>query len=526
MTACLLNPHASGQSTIERRREQFLERRDSILKNLQFEFQELSQQCFEAGLTDAAQDVTALSLELTQPTQKSKPPRGVQLPINPRLPPDQKSWRERVMKIRTDAAQDLYFTARSCLRANLPTLAYSLIEDVIRINPDHKHARAVMGQQLFVDPTQQGDPLYAGDWVSPFEAKMKSGSNPRVFDPRFGWIPMAHVARYEEGQRPWQRTKWISAEKEAELRRDFRNAWEIPSENFLIRTNVGLEEGVQLSIKLEIFNDWLQNNFAAFFDTPKALQERFENAQVRRRGESDRKPMEVHFYATRDEYQKKMRGKVPPHIETNGLYWEPEHTCYFFLNPEAEDSSTLFHEATHQILDIHTSDARRIAATVRARMNRTRMVPWVLCERSNFWMIEGLACYFESFRIQDGVASVGSPDYVRFVAAQHRLLVDNFYIPLEMFCSLGKDDFQRHPNIAQLYSQASGVAHFLLHYDNGRYQDDFVELLSAAYRPDPRRMREEPSLEKITGVSFTTLDQQYREHMGNIAIAIQTLAGP
>ena len=132
-----------------------------------------------------------------------------------------------------------------------------------------------------------------------------------------------------------------------------------------MKTNVSLEEGVQLSTKLEIFHAWLQQNFAAFFETPKSLQERFEKAG---RPSSARRtrPMEVHYYATRDEYQKRVQGKVPPNIETNGLYWQPDRTCYFYRNPEKQDLSTLFHEATHQILDVATADARRVAARARA----------------------------------------------------------------------------------------------------------------------------------------------------------------
>ena len=145
-----------------------------------------------------------------------------------------------------------------------------------------------------------------------------------------------------------------------------------------------------------------------------------------------------------------------------------------------------------------------------------------MCEKSNFWMLEGIACYVESFEVDEGVISVGRPDYIRFVAAQQRLLRDNFFIPLQVLSSLGKDEFQHHVNRPQLYSQGSGVAHFLLHYDNGSYRDAFVKLLSAAYRPDLKRVTEEPSLEEMTGVKFAVLDQQYREHMEDLATIVAT----
>jgi len=271
-----------------------------------------------------------------------------------------------------------------------------------------------------------------------------------------------------------------------------------------------------LSRRLEQFHNWLTQNFAAFFDTPRALQERFKNAHKRRRTAS-KQPMEVFYFATRDEYNRQMQGKIPPGIETNGLYWQPDRHCYFFRNEDGSDLSTLYHEATHQILDIHTARDRRTAAQMLTRRNRTKTQEWILCRDSNFWLIEGLACYFESFDVKDGKISIGRPDYVRFHAAQHRLLVDGFFIPLRDLSRMGKDEFQQHPNIAPLYSQASGVAHFLMHYDDGRYQDDLVELLSAVYRPDPKNPEHQPDLSAITDTPWAQLDQEYRDHMSALA---------
>jgi len=115
---------------------------------------------------------------------------------------------------------------------------------------------------------------------------------------------------------------------------------------------------------------------------------------------------------------------------------------------------------------------------------------------------------------------------VRYKAAQQRLLKDNFYVPLQVFSGLGKDNFQHHPNLPQLYSQASGLTHFLLHYQDGTYRDDFVRLLSAAYRPDLQNVLKEPSLEEITGVKFAVLDQQYRDYLNQLSIDVAEAENP
>jgi hypothetical protein len=492
-----------------RQHKYFLKQRTSILEDLRFELRQVSDWCHQLGLQQGAVDVTQLSLDLTTDGPKTRPPQLVALPISQKLPEEERQWRERVQKLREESAKELYSLARKAIPAKLPSLAFRLIEDVLRLDPDQKNARGILGQEQFHDPLRDDDQTYAGEWVSPYEAKKRGGRIPHILHERFGWIPREHEARYDQGMRLWK-GKWIAAQKETLIRSDFRNAWEIESEHFLVKTNVGLEAGVVLSGQLEIYYEWLHQKFAAFFDTPRELESRFRIASIRGRMRTE-SPMKVLYFATREEYLRKIRGKVPPEIETNGLYWQSDSTCYFFKNDHGLD--TLFHEATHQIFDIPTRRARKTAATQLARLRRRRPQEWILGGDSEFWLIEGLACYFESFSVEDGAIVVGRPDHIRIVAARTRLLRDNFYMPLETFCRLGKDEFQHHANVKQLYSQASGVAHFLMHYDDGRYRDDLIRLLTSMYQPDARNLQRLPNLSTITEVPFATLDQQYRDHM-------------
>lgn len=509
---------------VDRDRARLLERRSEVLQNLRFELRQLSNQCFENGQRTAAEDVTAISMKITSPSANPVFPRLIQLPMGERVAEADRVWRNRLRNLRVDRAQDLYRLARSALKSRLPSLAYRLIMDTLVVDPDHKYARSIVGDKKFVDDQRKDDPLYAGEWVSPFEAAQRSGRSPEVNHPRFGWMPVKNVTRFEQGERLYK-GQWMSSVRESEIRREFRNAWEIRSEHFLVKTNTSLEEGVQVARKLERFHDWLTTNFAAFFDTPTALMSRFEEATSRTRSPSSAKPMEVHYYSTRAEYDLVIRKRNPAYatLVTNGLYWEPDQTCYFFRKDDDEQNdSTIYHEATHQILDLATLRDRTNAARKRRLVLRERQVrPWLLAERSNFWLLEGIACYFESFEVKEGQVTVGDPTYVRFVTAQHRLFEDNFYVPFVTFCGMGRDQFQTHANFRQLYSQSSGVVHFLMEYNGGQYKDDFVSLLSAVYRPDLDNVNRKPSLQQITGVKFSALDQQYREHMGDVAVAIQ-----
>ena len=296
-------------------------------------------------------------------------------------------------------------------------MAYEIVEDVLRIEPDHRLSRGVIGQQFFVDRFRKDDPTYAGEWASPYEVRKRSGSRAEINHPEFGWIPSSHKTRYEQGERPW-RNNWISKEKEQEIRRKFTNAWEIESEHFLIKTNTSFEEGVALSRMLETYYGWLHAHFAPFFETPAELQERFEKAQLRSRFE---RPLLVHMYAERAEYDRATRGKIPPGLVTNGLYWEDDKTCYLSRG-DRPDLDVAFHETTHQILDLASRDNRMQAARRLKQERRLRTTPrWVMAEKSNFWVLEGIACYMESFRIGDGNLTSGDPNHIRFRGAQQRL---------------------------------------------------------------------------------------------------------
>jgi len=175
---------------------------------------------------------------------------------------------------------------------------------------------------------------------------------------------------------------------------------------------------------------------------------------------------------------------------------QDDRIVYFFHDkPPDRDfpRATLFHEATHQLLYESQSKQRPIARD------------------ANFWIVEGFACYMESFLPSQTGSRIGDPKYVRFHWARHRLLEENYYIPLKAFASMGMRPFQTDPNITRNYSQASGLAHFLLHHDGGRYRDALIRHLAQIYTPGRRISIS--SLETLTGVDTIELDGQYRRYL-------------
>jgi len=74
---------------------------------------------------------------------------------------------------------------------------------------------------------------------------------------------------------------------------------------------------------------------------------------------------------------------------------------------------------------------------------------------------------------------------------------------------MGAEALQRDPRIKELYGEATGLAHFFMHAEQGRYREPLVHYLETIYsgRADAE------SLTEAAGVDSESLDRQYREFM-------------
>jgi len=397
--------------------------------------------------------------------------------IGPPKPPDDASpalveWNARLNQLRQDPAATRFEMGRRAARTNRPGLAFELALTAIQTDPDYEPARRLLGYQKFRDR-----------WRTAFEAKkLRDGF---VYSDRFGWLPKAHLSRYEAGERFFN-GRWISVEEDARRHADIQSGWDVESEHYAIRTNLSLEAGVALGVKLErLYRLWRQL-FIGYFSTEADVAALFEGRNRTKPSVADRH--RVVYFRDRDDYNNSLRHLMPNIDVSIGFYFEPARRAYFFADAEDGDR-TLYHEATHQLFH----ESRPVAPHVGLR--------------ANFWIVEGIALFMESLRQENGYYALGGFDDDRLHAARVRLLRDDFYVPLAEFTAFGMEKFQRDPRIATLYSQAAGLTHFLVFYDNGRYRDALVAYLLAVYEGRDRL----DALAQLTGVPYATLDKQYRE---------------
>jgi hypothetical protein len=381
-------------------------------------------------------------------------------------------WRNRWQNLRNEQADRLIALARQAVAEHRASLAGELIVETLRENPDHEQARAILGYRR-----------HEGVWRTPFEIRqLRAG---KVWRDKFGWLPQAHVARYERGER-FALGRWMTAAEEAALRKDLGRGWRVETEHYLVTTNHSLEEGVALARQLEkLYGVW-QQVFASYLADEAEMLRRLE-------GRATFRPARQHnvvYYRTRQEYIDALRASQPKIDITLGIYFDTTRTAYFFAG-EDRNPGTLYHEAAHQLFQ----ETRKVAP----RVGRD----------DNFWIVEGIACYMESLAEHDGYFTLGGMNAARMPAARHRLLVDGFYLPLTELAELGITELQNDERIAMLYSQSAGLADFFMHDEHGRYRDALVRYLVAVYsgRAAGRTLTE------LTGTPYETLDRQYRAFM-------------
>ena len=411
-------------------------------------------------------------------------PRAVQTDLSPDLPADERFWKTQLRQKRLLYAKEMFLLSRRALTAGYTSFAYELVREVVQHDTDHVNARRILGY------VRQGT-----EWMSPFEARMRR--NRMTFHPRFGWIAQANVPRYEAGERPYN-GKWISAAKERELRHDFRNAWKVTTEHYEIHTNHSLERGVELAVKLEGFHELFFQVLAGFFNTAEQAKQVFEGSNGKGMAHES-EPNVINYFRTRDEYLAELRKKTKQNVGiTRGMFFPDDGIAYFYDDPESNDYSTLFHEGTHQLLS----------------GSRPQIGPIGI--RNSFWLIEGIACYMESFHRDGERFSVGSVKAPRLVSARYNLLEQSYYVPLRDFSAMGMEAFQNDPNIRKNYSQCAALTHFFLHAHDGKYREALIEHLSQIYSTRKVVRASPEPISNLTDTSDDLLDEDYKEFMRNL----------
>lgn len=357
-----------------------------------------------------------------------------------------------------------------------------LLFETLRDDPDHERARRALGW------VRRGE-----DWIWPEAARRLERKE--EFDPDFGWLARGRLDRYRAGER-FDRGSWITAAEDDARERTVARGRRFASDHWEILSTADMATTAALAGHLEEARLVWLCVFGAARQEPAALEKRLTGSGRPVPGE----PYAATLCGSRGQYVAELERIEPAISRTEGIYWAPTKTAWFFTGPATDAAGdetvgpvpfTIHHEATHQLF-AEARESSRLAG-----------------EACGFWAIEAAALYMESLRRTERGWLVGGRDAGRVPAARERLLEDDFHLPLADLTALGRADFQAHPRLADLYSEIAGVADFLMNGRGGRYREAFVEYLSRVYSgtADP------DTLARLCRTSYAELDADYRRHL-------------
>ncbi len=82
-------------------------------------------------------------------------------------------------------------------------------------------------------------------------------------------------------------------------------------------------------------------------------------------------------------------------------------------------------------------------------------------------------------------------------------------MPIAELTAMGREAFQAHDRLAELYDHCGGLADFFMNARGGRYRESFVEYLSRVYAD----IVDADTLPRLCRRSFTELEAEYREYI-------------
>ena len=398
---------------------------------------------------------------------------------------------QRIHVIRSRSASAFLDLARRAAKADPPryALSDSCLRAVLDRQPDQPEARRLLG---YVP--------YQGGWARPFDiAQFREGY---IDHPVFGWVRADWKPNLERGELPSPtvrgQVRWLSVKDADQLREGWDPPWQIPTEHFLILSNVPLAEVISFGRRLEAFHDLFMAIMADVQGDLSPLARRFRDPKAV--GEPPGKRHTVYYFSSREVYLDRLSAKYDREMLdlSLGFYDPPKSSngrspAYFFRDPGGQlpITANLYHEVSHQLL-FESAGPNRYTQNA-----------------GNYWVFEGLGTYFETTEPQpDGSILVGGRVGRRMEEAIRSLVDHGRMIPLEIFVHHDESGFaHRDPDIYLRYQEAMALTVFLMQGRERTYREGFLDYVRDAYR-GRLRARTGRKLPERLGISYETLEAQ------------------
>lgn len=299
------------------------------------------------------------------------------------------------------------------------------------------------------------------------------------------------VLGYVRSGNNWRLAGQTPGVKRASLRHSYLawpagGYWHVNTPNFHIVTSAGPDVGERFGEQLELLHTVWRQVFFRYWSSQEELAARMARPQASARL---KKPFEVVLFKNREEYLANLAQAEPRLAVTQGIYLDGKNTAFFYAGDDRTEA-ICYHEATHQLFQETGTAVRHLGS------------------RGNFWIVEGIALYMESLaRFDDrGYVTLGGWESDRLQFARHHVYNGQFQIPLDTLVGTSREALQKDSDIKRIYSQAAGLAHYLMDADKGRYREATVTYLAGIYAGRDER----DALMRLTATDGPAHDAAYR----------------
>lgn len=418
---------------------------------------------------------------------------------------DLKEFASRVKNADNDYATELMNLAKECVKYGLYTRAYDLIGAVLEANPDHAQARKIRG---FVK--------VEGKWATKYDADLLKGTNATGTNKdkvQFvlykdkegvtqGWVPKKDVSKWDDGQRPCAGS-WLPEAEEIRRRQmnEYR-AWSVETEHFEVRTGVSRAAAYEFGQVLEDYYASFFRTFMGFYDLEKAVDLLFDVKPLK-------KKHVIIYFADRNHYlqhAKAEHGNDELMLRSAGVYVGGGSKCsliaHLYRTDADEDKRVMFHEVTHQLFAETKDEGGERGGS-----------------KGNNWVVEGIASYVETWnKDAHGHWVPGGNKKHPWLLEAKDFLEKNADWKLASFLPIEHDEFHKEPGRGLNYAMSQALCHFLMHFDDERYKEDFVKFIAVYYAGKAREssLFQYIQIEGPEAKRGETLEKQFREYMAKL----------
>ena len=323
---------------------------------------------------------------------------------------------------------------QKALDLGVTDIAYECLQQVLTYDPDHISLRKALNQTKV-------DGRYYGPKDMEF---VKAGAR---WDTKRGWVDVKNTARYENGDYfDIQSKSWTTLDEVNNLRSDLAKQWVIQTEHLEIRGTAKLAELVAVANHLEAFYAQIFASYALFFSKGQGDVKLIF-------GLLDHPRLVVNIAKDPTAYKL----SLPNGTEAgwSAGMWIPGHGASFFY---AGPMEVMYHEFTHQILDVFSNGCR-----------------------APVWIVEGIAVYTQSPTYVDGTLSLGLIAHNRTVKGHFSRLAAGKAMTFDQLLALDHSTWGSAKDPGPQYAAAGALAQFCMEAEKRRYRSDYVEFIRDSY---------------------------------------------